>query len=153
MEIWKSENEIKNQVLLSSVISIVGLILIFFASNSDSDNGCTGFFLGVLLFVLGLIGALFVSKQIVSIDSDARLILIEEKGLLVTRRHQIDFDEIADVLIGYIGKKTNMVEFYYLILKLKNGQEIPVFKPTSISNKQDMEIKRDVLLKYLKDIS
>ena len=58
-----------------------------------------------------------------------RLIVVEEQGLSGRRTRQIHFDEITDIGIGYLGKKSNFVTWYYLILNLKSGENYPLFQP------------------------
>ena len=46
-----------------------------------------------------------------------------------TRKRTIPFEEIVDTGIGYLGKRSNYVGFYYIVLRLKNGEEYPLFVP------------------------
>lgn len=110
---------------------LVGLVLLvgFRDFGAWASNSAAGFGLGVLLFVLGLAGFIVSGRQTVQVDSGMRHIMISDSTRFGTKKRRILFDEIVDVRIGYLGKRSNFVGYYYLILTLKNGESYPLFAP------------------------
>jgi len=110
---------------------LVGLVLLagFRDFSAWSSNSAAGFGLGVLLFVLGLAGWLVSGRQTVQVDGMRRQVVIIDNTRFGTKTRIILFDDIVDVRIGYLGKKSNLVAYYYLILKLKSGEAYPLFAP------------------------
>ena len=68
-------------------------------------------------------------KQTVIVDPGARRITVEDANQFRTRKRTILFKEIVDTGIGYLGKRSNSVGFYYIILRLENGEEYPLYAP------------------------
>jgi hypothetical protein len=131
MDVWTSQSNPGRQTLLSIGCAVVGLaLMIGFRHFSGSDsNTLAGFLLGVLLLVIGVAGFLVSGKQTVVIDPNTRSITIEDSNRIRSKKRMIAFGNIAGISIGYLGKKSNFVTWYYLILKLKNGEEYPLFSP------------------------
>jgi hypothetical protein len=131
MGLWISRSNPIKQYLLAVGSSVVGLILIvgFHSDRSLNGNAMAGFLLGILLAVIGVAGFLATGKQTVVIDAKKRRISIEDSRLFSKKNRFILFSEIADVSIGYLGKRSNYVTCFYLVLKLRNGEEYPLFAP------------------------
>lgn len=130
-DVWTSENNPGQQTALAVGCTLVGLVLIvgfrdFGAWNSDN---AAGFGLGLLLFVLGLAGLLASGRQTVQMDGIRRQVVITDTNRFGTKTTIIHFAEIVDVRIGYLGKKSNYVDYYYLSVKLKTGETYPLFAP------------------------
>ena len=63
----------------------------------------------------------------VTVDPDTKYIIIEDKNLFGTKTKAIPFRDVVEVHIGYLGKKSNFVSSYHLVLNLRNGEEYPLF--------------------------
>ena len=85
--------------------------------------------LGLLLLALGMAGLLTGGRQTITINPRTRQITVEDVTRLGAKTRCIGFDEIVDISIGYLGKKSNYVTCYYLMLKLKGGEEYSLFAP------------------------
>ena len=131
MELWISHSNPVKQYLLALGSLVIGLIMSigFYSERSLNGNAMAGFLLGILLTVIGVAGFLATGKQTVAIDARKRRIVIEDTRLFSTTNRFILFGDIADVSIGFLGKRSNYVSFYYLVLKLRDGEEYPLFAP------------------------
>jgi hypothetical protein len=88
-----------------------------------------GFLLGVLLLLIGVAAFLAGGKQTVVVDPKARRITIEDSNRFRTKERSIPFSDISGIGIGYLGKRSNSVTWYYLVLRLRSGEEYPLFAP------------------------
>jgi hypothetical protein len=130
MDLWKSQSNPGKQLALSIGCTFVGLILVYgFRSFGAGTNSMAGFLLGLLLFFIGAAGILVSGKQIVTVDPHTKYITIEDKNRFGTKTRAIPFRDVVEVHIGYTGKKSNFVNSYHLVLRLRNGQEYPLFAP------------------------
>ena len=145
MDLWISQSNPTRQTALSVACSMVGLVLVIgFRHFSGLDsNAAAGFLMGVFLLILGVAGFLVSGKQTVVIDPKARSITVEDSNRFGTRRRTILFSEVVGVGIGYLGKRSNHVEWYYLVLELGNGKNYSLFPPGRFyeggSNKSTVE--------------
>jgi hypothetical protein len=131
MDIWTAQSNPGKQTMLSMMCAVIGLALAIGFRNFSgfSTNVMAGFFLGVFLLLIGVVGFLVSGKQTVVIDPKGRIITIEESNRFGTKKRIILFSDVVDVSIGYLGKRSNFVTWYYLVLGLKNGEEFPLFSP------------------------
>jgi hypothetical protein len=131
MEVWTSQSNPSKQIMLSFGCVFIGMVLlIVFRDFGDSgSNAMAGFLLGVLLLVIGVASFLMSGKQTVVVDPKARHITIEDSSRLRTKTRSIPFNDIVGISIGYLGKRSNFVTLYYLMLKLRSGEEYPLFSP------------------------
>lgn len=131
MDLWKSQSNPGKQLVLSVACAAVGLVLAigFRDFGSLGSNAMAGFLLGLLLLLIGVPGFLLSGKQTVIVDPKTRCITIEDSNRLRTKKRSIPFSEIVNVSIGYLGKRSNYVMWYYLVLKLKSGEDYPLFAP------------------------
>ncbi len=157
MDSWRSENNPAKQTALSIGFLLIGLVLAIGFRNftgTGMTNSLAGFLLGILLLIIGLWGLLVTGKQTIVADPKTRSITIEDSTLFRKKKRIIPFGDIADIRIGYLGKKSNFVEFYYLILKLRDGEEYPLFSPgrfhEGTSDRAVMEERRQRLEQYLR---
>lgn len=130
MDSWRSENNPGKQTALAFVCVLVGAgLTIAFRhfSGPGMTNSLAGFLLGLMLVIIGIWGLLVSGKQTIVIDPKTRRITVEDISRLSTKKRSIPFGDIADIRIGYLGKRSNFVEYYYLILKLNDGEEYPLF--------------------------
>ena len=131
METWTSQNNPRAQTALALGCIVVGLILVigFRGSTGFASNAMAGFLLGLLLLACGIAAFLASGKQTVVVDPHSRLITVEDVTNFGAKRRTIAFGDIADVGIGYLGKVSNFVTFYYLLLRLNSGEEVALFAP------------------------
>jgi len=132
MEEWKSQSRPDKQLALTIVCIVVGPALVIGFHNfagPGMTNSKAGFFLGVLLLFIGAIVFLVQGRQTIVIDPAERRITIEDRTPFGTKSRSITFHDITEVGIGYLGKRSNYVRCYYLSLKLRNGENYPLFSP------------------------
>ena len=131
MDLWRMQSNPVKQDLLSLGSSIVGLALVigFRHFSTAGSNDKAGFLLGVLLLIIGIAGFLAGGKQTVVIDPDRRSITVEDANRLGTKKSSIQFADITGVGIGYLGKRSNFVNWYYLQLELRSGEMYSLFPP------------------------
>lgn len=118
-------------MILSATCTIAGMILMIGFRNFESggSNTMAGFLLGLLLLLIGVPGLLMNGKQTVLVDPKTRRIAIEDSNRFRTKNRSIPFSDIVGVSIGYLGKRSNNVTWYYLVLKLRSGEDYPLFAP------------------------
>jgi hypothetical protein len=131
MDVWISESNPGKQVVLSLACAAVGLVLVvgFRDFSGSGSNALAGFLLGALLLTIGVAGFLVSGKQIVIIDPNARRITIEDSNRFCTKSRSIPFTDVVDIRIGFLGKRSSHVRWYYLVLTLRSGEEYPLFSP------------------------
>jgi hypothetical protein len=129
MEVWVSKSNQPKQLLTAAGCVIVGLALVAGFRNFGSwgSNEGAGFMLGILLLLIGVAGVVTAGSQTVTVDPRSRRILVRESSRLTTKEKVILFADIEDIRIGYLGKKSTGVTFYYLDLKLRSGGTYPLF--------------------------
>lgn len=130
MDSWKSENNPVTQTTLAFVCVLVGVVLAIgfrHFSGPGMTNSLAGFLLGLMLLFIGIYGLLVTGKQTIVIDPKTRCITVKDISRLRTKKRSIPFGDIVDISIGYLGKRSNLVTFYYLVLKLRSGEEYPLF--------------------------
>lgn len=132
MDRWKSESSGAKQTALAIGCVVVGLILAVgfrTAGGGSSANSTAGMWLGVLLLAIGVPAFIMRGRQTIVVDPAIRRITVEDSTLFGAKKRTIPFSEISDIGIGYLGKRSNWVMIYYLILKLHDGEEYPLFAP------------------------
>lgn len=112
-----------------------------------------GFLLGVLLFVIG-VGSVFVTgDQTITIDPRKRLIEVRDVRPAGKKLTTIAFQQVTDISVGYLGKRSNFANTYYLVLHLTDGREYPLFAPgrfyAGASDRSVVEGWRERLQAYL----
>ncbi len=155
MDRWTSESSPGKQMVLSVVCAVVGLLfmVVLRGSSLSGTNAVAGFWLGALLLILGILGSLFTGKQTVIVDPATRCITVEDSNRLATKTRRIPFDSVVGISIGFLGKKSNLVANYYLVLKLRDGEEYALFAPgrffPGASDRSIVEGWRDRLSGYI----
>jgi hypothetical protein len=132
MEKWRTESSPLKQIVLSIVCILIGLVLAYKCRDFGElvlSESLAGFLLGILLLIIGIASIIIAGKQSIVIDPGARRITIDESNVFKTKTRTILFDDIIHIGIGYLGKRSNYVTFYYLVLRLRNGEEYPLFAP------------------------
>jgi hypothetical protein len=154
---WKFESNSGKQTALSLACIVVGITLVIgfrHFNGPGMTNSLAGFLLGLLLLLIGISAFLVRGKQTIAVDPQSRNIVVEDTNQFRTKKRLIPFSDIVDTGIGYLGRKSNYVIFYYIILKLRNGEEYPLFSPGRFfdggSDRSVMESRRQRLEEYLK---
>ncbi|MBA3014427.1 MAG: hypothetical protein KKD63_01525 [Proteobacteria bacterium] len=132
MNQWKSQSSPGKQVLLALLCLGVGLVLVvkfLDAPGQTVSNARAIMGLGALLLTIGVVGIATTGIETVIIDPKMRRITIDDVRLIGTKRRAISFSDIVNIRIGYLGKASNFVQFYYLVLQLKGGEEYSLFSP------------------------
>ena len=160
MDLLKFENNTGMQTALSLVCIVVGTILVMAFrqfNGPDTSNSLAGFMLGLLLLFIGICAFLMGGKQSIVVDSKSRRIVVEDMNRFRTKKRVIPFGDIVETGIGYLGKRSNYVNYYYIILKLRSGEKYPLFAPGRFyeggSDRSVMESRRQRLEEYLKRAS
>ncbi len=132
MQPWISHNHPAKQQLLALACIATGFVLLIGFRHFQGwqlDNDTAGFLLGLLLFVTGIFGLRAAGRQTITIDPQKQVIAIRDISRFGDRTREIAFSEIREISIGYLGKASNFVQFYFLVLKLRSGEEYPLFAP------------------------
>ena len=132
MEVWTAQNNPRAQKALAAGSVVVGLVLLIGYHGFQGfamSNALAGFLLGLLLLVIGVAAFMSGGRQTVVIDPRARLISIEDVTPLGVKKREIRFDAIERVGIGYLGRASSYVNFYYLLVILRDGEEYALFAP------------------------
>lgn len=155
MEPWISHNNPAKQLWLALSIGVVGLVLIVsFRDFAATDvNRVGGLLLGILFLAIGMALFLINGKQTTTIDPNLRLITIQTSNKFKTTRRVIAFSDIVDIKIGYQGTRSNFTTFYFLILKLRSGEEYSLFAPgqfyAGTNTRESVEQMRQQLKEYM----
>lgn len=127
---WVSRSSPGKQLLLSVGCAFVGLVLLVAARHGGpSANATAGMWLGALLLVIGVAGALGSGTQTITVDPRQRRIVIEDRHLMGTTTIAVPFNDIARVGIGYLGTPSDGVTMYHIELHLRRGGTRPLFAP------------------------
>ncbi len=152
----KFESHSGKQTALSLICIVAGITLAMGFRHFDGPgmtNSLAGFLLGLLLLLIGISAFLISGKQKIVIDPQARRITIEDTNQFRSNKRTIAFNDITDTGIGYLGKKSNFVSFYYINLHLKNGEVYPLFSPGRFfeggSDRSVMESRRQQLEEFI----
>ncbi len=141
MEPWVSRNSPGSQLALALGCTAVGLLFLYLVPGSVADNVrhisfsgdkaniTAAFLLGVMLLCIGISALLASGAQTVTVDPERRRITIEDSNRFRKTTRTIRFDEIRAVGIGFLGKRSNGVRFYYLSLTLNHGENYSLFAP------------------------
>jgi hypothetical protein len=149
-DIWKTESCGGKQMAASVLAVVIGLTLTI-GFRQFQGPGLTGsragFLLGLLLLGAGLGTWLFAGKQVITVDTKARRIVIEHTNRFGMSAKRILFNEIADVYVGELGDREGGSISYYVAVKLKTGKEIALFKGffDGSHSKPAMETRRERL--------
>lgn len=131
MQPWISHNNPGKQGALALGCTVVGTVLMigFREFEWAMNDQTAGFLLGLMLLVIGIWAYAVSGRQIITIDPRLRRISVEDNSRFGTKTRIIPFADITHVGIGYLGKASNHVKYYYLALKLKNGENYALFGP------------------------
>ena len=157
MDAWTQKSNPNKQAALALACIAAGMALTVGFRHFDGpgmSNSMAGFLLGLLLLLIGIAAFLLRETQMITIDPRLRRIVVEDTNRFRTRRREIPFADIAGTGIGYLGRTSNIVTFYYINLKLKNGEVYPLFAPGRFfnggSDRSVMENRRQRLEEYLR---
>jgi hypothetical protein len=154
-ETWKTESLIGRQTAAAMGMTVVGLVLVVWLRHVEGQgfsDARAGFWLGVLLLVVGAGALVAGGKQVITVEPRSRRIVIEQTALLGARRTVVEFSQIADVELAELGDKEGGSISYYLAVKLKSGKEMSLFLGffEGSCSRAAMEARREKLLGYLR---
>jgi hypothetical protein len=131
MDVWTAKSSPGKQLAFAIAALAVGAVLMagFRRYGQVGSDQFAGFLLGVLLAVIGVAGAVVCARQTVTVDPGARRITVEDVHLWGASTRRIAVDDVADVRVGFVGKRSNHVMQYYLVLKLHSGRDFSLFAP------------------------
>jgi hypothetical protein len=153
--VWTSQSGTGKQTALAVVCAVVGLALAigFRDFHGSGGNALAGFLLGVLLLVIAVAGLLVTGKQTVVVDPAMRRITVEDVNLLGAKERSIPFGDVVGVGVGFLGKRSNYVTWYYLALRLRDGKKYALFSPgrffKGASDRSTVESWKQRLERYL----
>ncbi len=140
--------------LTALIIGLIFTIAFRHFDGSAMTNTLAGFLLGLFLLLLGGTVLLTQGRQTIVVDPRSRQIVIEETTPLGVKKRVIHFHEIVDTGIGYLGKRSNFVNFFYISLHLRNGKRYALFSPGRFydgwSDRSAMEARQQELELMLK---
>lgn len=131
MDVWTSTNKPRKQHLLAFGCLAVGAVLAIGLRDFPSlaSDRAAGFGLGLVLLVIGAAALITAGTQTIVVDPTSRRITIEDRNRLGSKTRAIAFEDVVHVGIGYLGRASNGVNFYYLALKLRGGETYSLFAP------------------------
>jgi hypothetical protein len=153
-QIWKTESNGLTQRAASVAAVAVGAALAIGFRNVEGPglvNSRAGFLLGLLLLAVGLGVLLFAEKEAVTVDTNTRRIVIERMSRFRKKTKEIRFEDVADAYVGEIGDREGGSILYHVVVKLKTGKEVALFKGffDGARSKPAMEARCDRLLQCL----
>ena len=146
MESWKIESSPGKQVALGWIILLVGLILAIGFRNFDSSgltNSFAGFLLGLLLLLVGIAALVMGGKRTVTVNPEARRILIDDVNRFGQKSRLISFDEVERVYVGSLGNREGGSISYDVVLKLKTGENVSLFRPAYFNGTWNRSVMED----------
>ena len=131
VESWTSHNSPGKQNIATFLAFSSGAVLMIGFRNFDAawNNAMAGFLLGVLLVVIAVWNFLLSGAQTIVVNPVTRRIEIEDTNRFRTVTRVIEFADVIDIDVGYLGKRSNFVQWYYLRLTLRSGEKYPLFAP------------------------
>ena len=146
MDTWKIESSPGKQVILGWIVLVVGLTLAIGFRDFDSSgltNSLAGFLLGLLLLLIGTVTLFLGGKRIVCVDPEARRILIEDASRFGRKKRSIAFDEVGEVYVDSLGDKEGGSISYDVVLKLKKGETVSLFRPADVEGTWEKSVMED----------
>ncbi len=131
MQVWTSQSRPGRQLALALGCAIVGLVLIVaLHGGAVSRDAKAARLLGVVLIVIGVGAGLTAGTQTVTVDPRARSITVTDARMVgAAKTTTIVATDVREIGIGYLGRRSNRVQFYYLVLKLRDGHDYSLFAP------------------------
>lgn len=129
MNDWAAQSNPSKQTWMMGAVTAMGVALLYACRHVNDLNTKAGFLLGLLLLVLGGWGQLTRSTQTIVIDAQKRRITVTDTTRTGHSQRVIRFDDITHIGMGYLGKRSNFVQWHYLSLTLRNGERYPLFAP------------------------
>ena len=146
MESWKIESSPGKQAAHGWIILLVGMILTVGFRNFDGSgltNSLAGFLLGLLLLLVGIAALVIGGKRTVTVEPEARRILIEDVNRFGQKSRLISFDEVERVYVGSLGNREGGSISYDVLLKLKIGENVSLFRPACFNGTWSRSVMED----------
>lgn len=124
-EIWTIESSKARNDFLAYIITAMGVALIVATRKQIelSQNAQAGFWLGILLLIIGILAIFYDENILVVVDPNQKKLRIQKTTRLGRRTSIIRFSEVERIYIATIGKRSSHLQSYLLKMHLKNGRE------------------------------
>ena len=123
----KLESQPMTNTMLYLITVLVGGLLMFLARDflHGGSNLLSGFLLGCMLAVLGLLGFIIAETRTIELDERRKRIVLDVQRRIGGNRHiSMPFSEVKSFGVGMQGKLTSGTRYYDLVVHLKSGKEV-----------------------------
>lgn len=127
---WTSESSAAKQHLATAVTVIAGAALAigFRQFEGPALSGSrAGFWLGVVLLVVGVGMFFFGGKQIITVEPKRQRIVITRQGRVRSHTQHIHFNDIAGVSVAESGDTEGGSVRFHVAVTLKTGKSVALF--------------------------
>ena len=127
---WTSESSAAKQHLATAVTLIAGAALAIGFRQLEGpalSGNRAGFWLGVVLLVVGVGMFFFGGKQIITVEPKRQRIVITRQGRVRSRTQKIRFNDIAGVSVAENGDTDGGSVRFNVAVKLKTGKSMALF--------------------------
>lgn len=113
-----------NMDWLSLIIIALGGFFLFLTHRipAPNSNEQAALWSGYLLLAIGFLTLLFREEIEIKFDNSRSLIRYRKKQLGREKKRQIAYDEIEHFTYRKVGRPTHLVQFYFLVIELKDGE-------------------------------
>lgn len=123
---WVLQSNTAKTSVLSMGLILVGCLFILLTKDKVAgmrvwSDLMAAYYLGVLLFVLGLAALLFNENIEITVEPSAQRMLVQSRDLWASSQKIIAFKEVAGISVQKIRSKGDRANFYHLQIQLKNG--------------------------------
>lgn len=125
--IIKNNQTRQNQISFGMLL--FGILLTYLAWPAAlkwETDSASAVALGLLLLLIGFAGLLSKQKTTTIIDSQRRIIKIQDRSFYQEKEQIFLFKEIDDILVGRIGSHSHGTPSYHLIVKRTDGRQTPI---------------------------
>lgn len=128
MEVWTAHSRPGIQRTVGAAMLGLGVLMLWLAGRQEAQASAARW-LGIFLIGLGVLGLLFSGRQTITVDPHTRTITTTDRTPTGERVRTLRFEEVEDVRIGRVGSATSGVPFFFLRLRLRDGQHATLFAP------------------------
>jgi hypothetical protein len=127
---WKTENNAKSQSAFAIIIIIFSLTSLFaaiFWLQITTVSGAAFALFNALMLLIG-VSLLLGAKEVITVDTKLRTIVLETGGLFGKRVIEVSFSDVASVSVRHDGYSDEDNIRYYVAVTPKIGQELLLFR-------------------------
>ena len=155
---WTSESSAAEQHLSTAVTLIAGAALAIGFRQLEGpalSGNRAGFWLGVVLLVVGVGMFFFGGKQVITVEPGRQRIVITRQGRVRSRTQQIRFNDIAGVSVAENGDTDGGSVRFNVAVKLKTGKSMALFLGffEGSHSRQAMEARCQRLVECIREAS